>query len=157
MTGWDWTTLIAGIILAGILTGFLLRLYTAKKHILIIPEYKKTHKRTEARLLNYILDDMRNNPQEWIATPYDIGSQREASYINDKKNIAVMVSSSSKNYLVIKMNLTAAHKYMDHAEDTVATPITGDHVTKFLSKVEECIDTRGKELSFIENMLKEKL
>ena len=158
MTIWDWISILAIIGIVLTLGIVFIKLSIKHKHIFIAPAYKKSHKRTEMRLLNYILDDMRSHPHEWVATPYDFNSQRSPHFVNDKKNIAVIVGNgSSKGDVVIKMNLTAAHKYMEHAEDTIATHVSGEHVVKFLRGVEECIDTRGKELSFAENILKEKL
>ena len=147
--------MIASVFVLGIV---FVKLSIANKHVFITPTYKKSHKRTETRLLNYILDDMRSNPSDWVATPYDMQSMRSPHFINDNKNIAVVVDQGSGNTgVVIKMNLETAHKYKEHDENTVATPISGDHVTKFLRNVEECIDTRGKELSFIESTLKNRL
>lgn len=157
MTLSDWINVILLVSITLALGITFIKVSAKHKHIFITPAYKKTHKRTEARLLNYILEDMRTNPHEWLATPYDMSTMRAPHFVNDKKNIAVVVSQNSSDSVIVKMNLTEAHKYNEHAEDTVATAISGDHVTKFLRKVEECIDTRGKELSFIEHTLKNRL
>ena len=149
----EWLAVIGAIML---LMALAFVLFKSQKHIFITPAYKKSHKRSETRLLNYILDDMRTNQQEWVSTPYDFHMQKEPHFVNDKKNIAVIVSNG-KNSVTIKMNIKSPAKYMENSEDTIATPITGDHVAKFLQKVEECIDTRGKELSFIEQTLKDRL
>ena len=150
----EWLAVIGAIML---LMALSFVLFKSQKHIFITPKYKKSHKRAETRLLNYILDDMRANGSEWVATPYDMHMQKEPHFVNDKKNIAVVVSNGSSATVTIKMNIKSPAKYMENSEDTIATPITGDHVTKFLQSVEECIDTRGKELSFIEKTLKDRL
>ena len=149
----EWLAVLGAIVLLMAL-GFVL--FKSQKHIFITPKYKKSHKRAETRLLNHILDDMRTNKKDWIATPYDMSMQRAAHFVNDKKNMAIVVDGG-KSSVTIKMNIKSAAKYMENSEDTIATPISGDHVIKFLQKVDECIDTRGKELSFIEKTLKDRL
>ena len=150
----EWLAVIGAIVL---LIALAFVLFKSQRHIFITPKYKKSHKRAETRLLNYIIDDMRTNGQDWVSTPYDMHMQKEPHFVNDKKNMAVVVISSGKSHVIIKMNIKSAAKYMENSEDTIATPISGDHVTKFLQKVDECIDTRGKELSFIEKALKDRL
>lgn len=155
MTSFEWIELILTVCATVIFGTLLIRFLLARKHLFLIPEYKKSHKRTELRLINSILQDMRDNPSDWITTTYDPLSLKPPHIINDKKNMAVLISENDE--ITIKMNLKEAHKYIEHTEDMIATRIRGEHVKKFKRGVDEYIDTRGKELSFIEDMLKKRL
>lgn len=151
MTWVDWIELIiAVVIVLALLVAFVHWFRKLPK----VPEHEKAHIKTETRLLDSILDDIKNNPSHWIATPYDMGAQRDPHLINDKKNMAILIAGDS---VTIKMNLKAAHKYKENVEEIIATTVKGKHVKTFIKKAEGLIDTRGKELSFIEDMLNRRL
>ena len=151
MTWVDYIELIATVIIAGLLFAVFLSWIRQRANV---PSHVKANLRTEKRLLQSILDDIKKNRSNWMAVPYDPMSQREPHLINDKKNMAVLVSSDQ---VVIKFNLKAAHKYKESAEETIATTLKGKHVKTFIRKAEGLIDTRGRELSFIEDMLSRRL
>jgi hypothetical protein len=151
MSIWDWVI----VFIIGVICLFaLIMVFRGWRPISKTPPHIKANIRTEKRLLQSILDDIENNHSDWIAVPYDMGMQREPHLINDKKNMAILISNDQ---VIIKMNLKAAHKYRESAEETIATTVKGRHVLKFVKTAEGLIDTRGKELSFIEDMLNRRL
>lgn len=147
----DYIQLGATIIVAGALLALFVSWFRQRSNI---PAHVKANVRTEKRLLQSILNDIKKNKSHWMAVPYDPMSQREPHLINDKKNMAILVAGDQ---VTIKMNLKAAHKYKESAEETIATTFKGRHVKTFIKKAEGLVDTRGKELSFIEDMLNRRL
>ncbi len=145
--------LIIFVILVGVAAWLL---HNRKKIVIITPEYKKSHKRKETKLLNNILYDMKDNPEEWTQVSYNFSELKDASLINDKKNMAVILHADGRA-VIIKINLKAAHKYREEEENIIATRIDGDHVVEFKRHAEEIMDSRGKELDFIETLLNRKL
>ena len=121
-----------------------------------LTKQQKIHKRKEQTLLDYISNDIRQNTHEWIPVAYNMSEMKDASLINDKKNMAVILHGDGDR-VIIKINIKAAHKYKEEDEETIATVITGDHVVKFKKLTDEYIDSRGKELDFIDKLLKKKI
>lgn len=92
--------------------------------------HAKKHRRQEIRLLNKILVDIQDNTYEWTPVAYNMMEMKDASLINDKKNMAVIMPSDG-NSVIIKINIKSAHKYREDATETIATQIRGSHVVKF--------------------------
>lgn len=151
MTWFDYLELAATVIIAGAVLAVFLHWARERTKV---PAHVKMNIKTEKRLLNSIIADIKSNPSHWISVPYDMMSLKEPHLINDKKNMAILIAADQ---VTIKMNLTAAHKYRESAEETIATSVKGKHVKSFVKKAEGLIDTRGKELSFIEDMLDKRL
>lgn len=151
MTWIDYIQLVVAIILAGFVLAVFLHWIRQRTNV---PAHIKANTRTEKRLLKSILDDIKSNPSHWTAVPYDMMSQKEPHLLNDKKNMAILIAGDQ---ITIKMNLKAMHKYKESVEETIATSVKGKHVKDFVKKAEGLIDTRGKELSFIEDMLNRRL
>ena len=125
------------------------------KHIIFMSKHHKTHRKTEIALLNKLAKDIKNSPSDWIPVAYNPLALNDASLINDKKNIAVVMREG--HTVAIKFNIKSADKYRDTDEDTLVIHITGAHVVKFRKKTDAYIDSRGKELNFFEDLLKRKL
>ena len=151
MTWFDYIELGVTLTVSAVLVAMLISWIRQRAKV---PAHVKANVRTEKRLMQSILDDIKNNKSDWIAVPYDMSAQREPHLINDKKNMAILITGDQ---IVIKMNLKAAHKYKESVEETIATSIKGKHVKTFIKKAEGLIDTRGNELSFIEDMLNRRL
>ncbi len=151
MTWFDYIELALTIIVGAV--GVALTLHWLRQRA-SVPAHIKANLRTEKRLLRSVLDDIKSNPSHWTAVPYDMMTQKEPHLINDKKNMAILIAGDS---VTIKMNLKAVHKYKESIEETIATTVKGKHVKDFVKKAEGLIDTRGKELSFIEDMLNKRL
>ena len=151
MTWFDYIELVLAVLAASLLVAIFLYWIRQRTNI---PAHVKSNIRTEKRLLQSVLDDIKSNPSHWIAVPYDMMSQKEPHLINDKKNMAILIAGDQ---VTIKMNLKAAHKYRETVEETIATTVKGKHVKAFVKKAEGLIDTRGKELSFIEDMLNRRI
>ena len=126
-----------------------------RKHIIFMSKHYRANKKKEIRLLNKIMNDIKKNPDEWIPIAYNPSELKDASIVNDKKNMAIVLRDGST--VAIKMNIQSAAKYRETDINTVVTQISGTHVQKFKQKAEEYIDSRGKELNFFENLLNEKL
>ena len=150
----EWVNIIIGSILS---IGIIVWVVHNRNSIRITtPEYKKSHKRKETKLLNNILNDIRSNPHEWTPVSYSFPEQKDASLINDKKNMALLIHKDG-NRIIIKINLKDAHKYREEATDIITISIKGEHVTNFMRKAEEHMDSRGKELDYIDTLLNKKL
>lgn len=118
--------------------------------------HAKKHKHKEIKLLDKILVDIRDNTHEWTPVAYRMSEMKDASLINDKKNMCVIMNSEGTS-IVIKINIKSADKYREDTTETIATHIRGNHVLKFRKSAEEYIDSRGKELDFIDRLLKKKI
>lgn len=121
-----------------------------------LTKHQQEHRNKEQKMLNYILDDIQANTHEWTPVEYNMNEMKDASLVNDKKNMAVILHSTSTE-VIIKINIKSAHKYKEESADTIATHIKGDHVTDFRQLAEQYIDSRGKELDFIDELLKKKI
>ena len=122
----------------------------------ILTKQQRIHKQKEQNLLNYISNDIKKNTHEWTPVAYNMMEMKDASLVNDKKNMAVIMHGD-RNKVIIKINIKAAHKYKEDDEETIATVIVGNHAEKFKKLTDEYIDSRGKELDFIEKLLKKKI
>jgi hypothetical protein len=154
MTTQEYIGIFAQVATIVIATGVVYFALKVLKDTFNVPGHIKSNIRKEKRLLNSITTDIKNNPSHWTAIPYEMMSQKEPHLINDKKNMAILIAGDQ---VTIKMNLTAAHKYRESAGETIATSVKGKHAKAFIKKAEGLIDTRGKELSFIEDMLDKRL
>ena len=150
----EWVNIILGSILSISIIVWAIRNRNSIR--ITTPEYKKSHRRKETKLLNNILDDIRSNPHEWTPVAYSFSEQKDASLINDKKNMALLIHKDGDK-IIIKLNLKAAHKYREEATGIIAISIKGDHVVKFMCRAEEYMDSRGKELDYIDTLLNRKL
>ena len=68
-----------------------------------------------------------------------------------------VIMSSEGTHVVIKINIKSAAKYREDTTETIATQIHGNHVVKFRKSAEQYIDSRGKELDFMDRLLKKKI
>jgi hypothetical protein len=118
--------------------------------------HAKKHRHKEIKLLDQILIDIRDNTHEWTPVAYVMAEMKDASLINDKKNMCVIMGSDGTS-VVIKINIKSAAKYREDTTETIATQIRGNHVLKFKKAAEQYIDSRGKELDFIDRLLKKKI
>lgn len=118
--------------------------------------HAKKHRQKEIKLLDQILVDIRDNTYEWTPVAYNSMELKEASLINDKKNMCVVMGSNS-DHVLIKINIKSAAKYREDTTETITTGIQGNHVVKFRKVAEQYIDSRGKELDFMDRLLKKKI
>lgn len=116
----------------------------------------KKHRQKEIKLLDQILIDIRDNTFEWTPVAYNMSEMKDASLINDKKNMCVVMRSDGDG-VIIKINIKSAAKYREESTETIATQITGSHVVKFKKTAEQYIDSRGKELDYLDRLLKKKI
>jgi len=118
--------------------------------------HAKKHRQKEIKLLDQILIDIRDNTFEWTPVAYNMSEMKDASLINDKKNMCVVMRSDG-NGVIIKINIKSAAKYREDSTETIATQIQGSHVVKFKKIADQYIDSRGKELDFMDRLLKKKI
>ena len=147
---------ILGTTVSVILLLMIFKAIIDRKNIIFMSPHYKSHKRKEIRLLNKLANDIKQNPNEWIPIAYNPGELKDASIVNDKKNMAIILQSQGSS-IAIKMNIKSADKYRETDIDTLATHISGAHVREFIQQAEEYIDSRGKELNFFEDLLNKKL
>jgi hypothetical protein len=150
------TELILSITAAIVVVMMITKLIIDRKHIIFMSSHNRSHKRKETQLLNRLATDIKQNPNEWIPIAYSMSQMKDASLVNDKKNMAIILSSEGSS-IALKMNIKSADKYRETDIDTLVTQISGAHVRKFKQQAEEYIDSRGKELTFFEDLLNKKL
>lgn len=148
----EWLEIFSVFVSVGLLAYVYYRLKTGPR----LSKHQREHRNKEQDMLNYILNDIQNNTHEWTPVEYNMSEMKDASLVNDKKNMAVILHSNSTE-VIIKINIKSAHKYKEESVDTIATHITGEHVTNFRQLAEQYIDSRGKELDFIDELLKKKI
>jgi len=157
MLSWDIANIILGttLVVIGLMLLFKFIIVRYKREPKITSPHKLAHRRKEIRLLSKLANEIKNNPDEWIPVAYNPSELKDASIINDKKNIAILLKDNDT--IAIKVNIKSAAKYRETDEHTLVTQIYGEHVRKFRQQAEEYIDSRGKELTFFEDLLNEKL
>jgi len=148
----DWVEIFSIFVSVALLAYVYYRLKVGPK----LSAHAKKHKQKETKLLNKILLDIRDNTYEWTPVAYNMSEMKDASLVNDKKNMCVVMRSDG-NGVVIKINIKSAAKYREDNTETIAIQITGSHVVKFKKAAEQYIDSRGKELDFIDRLLKKKI
>lgn len=148
----DWIEIFSIFISVALLGYVYYRLKVGPK----LSAHAKKHRQKEIKLLDKILLDIRHNTFEWTPVAYNMSEMKDASLINDKKNMCVVMRSDG-NSVIIKINIKSAAKYREDTTETIATQITGSHVVKFKKVAEQYIDSRGKELDFIDRLLKKKI
>lgn len=134
----------------------IVKIIADRKDIIFMSSHNRSHKRKEIQLLNKLATDIKQNPNEWIPIAYSMSTMTDASLVNDKKSMAIILSSEGSS-ISLKMNIKSADKYRETDIDTLVTHISGTHVRKFKQRAEEYIDSRGKELNFFEDLLNKKL
>ena len=121
----------------------------------------KHNKVKEIGVLNTLLFDLKENTHDWTYTGYNYSTMRDINIVNDVKNIAIIIPGSGPMRTMadirIRFHIRDIAKYHETDENTVELSISGNHVTDFLIKTEECLDVRGKELDFFNNQIKTKL
>jgi len=148
----EWFEILSVFVSVALLGYVYFRLKTGPK----LTKQQKINKRKEQTLLDYISNDIKQNTHEWTPVAYNMMEMKDASLINDKKNMAVIMHGDGDK-VIIKINIKATHKYKEEDEETIATVIAGAHAVKFKKLTGEYIDSRGKELDFIDKMLKKKI
>lgn len=148
----EWIEIFSIFISVGMLGYVYFRLKNGPK----MSAQAKQHRRKEIKLLDHILTDIRDNTFEWTPVAYNMSEMKDASLINDKKNMCVVMSSNS-DHVIIKINIKSAAKYREDTTGTITTGMQGSHVVKFRKAAEQYIDSRGKELDFMDRLLKKKI
>lgn len=117
---------------------------------------KRKNKRKEQKLFQILLKDMKENPGHWIQNGFSPQILSSPTLINDKKNIGILIGEK-ENSVSIQFNMKDVAKFSHQDPDTIATTITGKHVTRFLKTATHLLDHRGKELDYFTKRLEKRL
>ena len=134
-----------------------------KEKLIKIKEYPidKRNKQKELDLLCTLLQDIKDNTHHWTYTGYNMSSQASACIINDVKNIAIIISESgmlrTASAIAVNFGQKDIAKYRETSADNLSIHMQGRHVTSFCIQVEDILDSRGHELDFFKEQVKNKL
>lgn len=135
----------------------------AKEKLVKIKEYPidKRNKQKEVDFLNDLLQDIQDNTHNWTYTGYNHSSMASMSVINDVKNIAIILNEPSllRNASAVAVNFGQKDisEYRSLSGDNISIHMQGKHVTEFCIQVEDALDSRGHELDFFKEQIKNKL
>ena len=135
-----------------------------KEKLIKIREYPidKRNRQKELDLLDSLLEDIKNNTHHWTYTGYCISSQASACIINDVKNIAIIMNETSgllrtTSSIAVNFGQKDIANYRETSGDNLSIHMQGKHVTNFCVQVEDTLDSRGHELDFFKEQIKNKL